>query len=98
MVTTVLVLSPARVLDTRFRWTGSRVTETLIGALGIAAVIATSCFLAALLWGLPLNELGTAAYLLAIFSLVVVIVRSDCSVVGKLFYASYAAAGFTFLG
>jgi cellulose synthase/poly-beta-1,6-N-acetylglucosamine synthase-like glycosyltransferase len=98
VVTTVLVLSPARNLDTRFRWTGSRVTEVVLGGLGAAALAAVSALLAALLWGLPLNRLGVAAYPLVIFSLVVIIVRPDTNVVGKLFYASYAAAGFTFLG
>ncbi len=34
VVATVLVLSPARNLDTRFRWTGSRITEVILGALG----------------------------------------------------------------
>ena len=33
-----------------------------------------------------------------IFSFVVIVGRPDISVVGKIFYASYAAAGFTFLG
>lgn len=98
VVTTVLVLSPARNIDTRFHWTGSRVTEVILGALGAAAVAAVSCFLAVRLWGLPLSGVGVAAYLLVIFSLVVIIARPDCSVVGKLFYASYAAAGFTFVG
>ena len=32
VVSTVLVLSPARNIDTRFRWTGSRVTEVILGA------------------------------------------------------------------
>ena len=31
VVATVLVLSPARNIDTRFRWTGSRVTEVILG-------------------------------------------------------------------
>ena len=38
-----------------------------------------------------------AAYLLVVVSFVVIVVRPDCSVVAKVFYASYAAAGFTFL-
>jgi cellulose synthase/poly-beta-1,6-N-acetylglucosamine synthase-like glycosyltransferase len=97
VVATVLVLSPARDLDTRFRWTGSRITEVLLGAVGAAAVAAVSCFLAAQLWGLPLRGLETAAYVLVIASVIVIIARPDCSVVGKVFYASYAAAGFTFL-
>jgi hypothetical protein len=98
VVSTVLVLSPARKLDTRLRWTGSRFTEVFLGTLGAAVVVAVSCFLTAVLWGLPLKGVEAAAYLLVILSLVVIIVRPDCSVVGKIFYASYAAAGFTFLG
>jgi cellulose synthase/poly-beta-1,6-N-acetylglucosamine synthase-like glycosyltransferase len=98
VVCTVLVLSPARNLDTRFRWTGSRVTEVILGAVVATAVAALSVFLSALVWGLPSSSLSVAAYLLVLVSLVVLIVRQDCSIVGKLFYASYAAAGFTFLG
>jgi cellulose synthase/poly-beta-1,6-N-acetylglucosamine synthase-like glycosyltransferase len=98
VVSTVLVLSPARNIDTRFRWTGSRVTENILGALSAAALAAVSCGLAAWLWGLQLPGLEIAAYLLVIFSIIVIVVRPDCSVIGKLFYASYAAAGFTFLG
>ena len=33
MVATVLVLTPARNLDTRLRWTGSRFTEVVLGTL-----------------------------------------------------------------
>jgi cellulose synthase/poly-beta-1,6-N-acetylglucosamine synthase-like glycosyltransferase len=98
VVSTVLVLSPARSLDTRLRWTGSRFTEVVLGTVGAAVVAAISCFLAAELWGLSAKGVEAAAYLLVIFSLVVIIARPDCSVVGKIFYASYAAAGFTFLG
>ncbi len=98
LVATVLVLSPARNIDTKFRWTGSRITEVILGMLGAVAVTAASCLLAALLWALPLSRLGTAAYILAIFSFIVIMWRPDTSVVGKVFYASYAAAGFTFLG
>jgi hypothetical protein len=97
VVSTVLVLTPARNLDTRLRWTGSRFTEVVLGTLGAAAIAAVSCFLTAVLWGLPLKGVESAAYLLVIFS-VIVIARPDCSVIGKIFYASYAAAGFTFLG
>ncbi len=98
VVSTVLVLTPARNLDTRLRWTGSRFTEVALGTLGAAAIAAISCFLTAVLWGLPLTGVESAAYLLVIFSVIVIIARPDCSVVGKIFYASYAAAGFTFLG
>jgi cellulose synthase/poly-beta-1,6-N-acetylglucosamine synthase-like glycosyltransferase len=97
VVSTVLVLSPARRLGTRFRWMGSRITEVLLGALGAAAVAAFSVFLAAELWGLAAGGLEVAAYVLTIFSVVVIILRPDCNVIGQVFYASYAAAGFVFL-
>lgn len=97
VLSTVLVLSPARVVGTRYRWTGSRIIEVLISALGAAAIAAVSCFLAAELWGLPAAGLETAAYILTIFSVIVIILRPDCNVVGQVFYASYSAAGFTFL-
>jgi cellulose synthase/poly-beta-1,6-N-acetylglucosamine synthase-like glycosyltransferase len=98
VVSTVLVLTPARHLDTRLKWTGSRFTEVALGTIGAAFVAAVSCFLTAVLWGLPIRGVESAAYLLVIFSVIVIIARPDCSVVGKIFYASYAAAGFTFLG
>ncbi len=98
VVCTVLVLSPARSIDSRFRWTGSRITEVIIGTLGAAAIAAVSVVLTAILWGLPLQELESAAYVLVIFSFVVIVARPDCSIVGKMFYASFGAAGFTFLG
>ncbi len=97
LVSTVLVLSPARNLGTRFRWTGSRITEVILAALGVAAVAALACFLTAELWGLPADGLETAAYLLWIVSVVVIVLRPDTNVVGQVFYAAYAAAGFTFL-
>jgi len=97
ILSTILILSPARSLGTRFRWTGSRVTEVLVAAAGVAAISALACFLTAELWNLPAFGLETAAYLLAIFSIVVIILRPDFTVVGQVFYASYAAAGLTFL-
>jgi len=97
VVSTVLVLSPARHFVTRFRWTGSRVTEVVIAGAGAAAVSALACFLTAELWGLPAGGLETAAYLLALVSVVVIVLRPDTNVVGQVFYASYASAGFTFL-
>jgi cellulose synthase/poly-beta-1,6-N-acetylglucosamine synthase-like glycosyltransferase len=97
VLSAVLVLSPARELGTRFRWTGSKVTEVLPAALGAVALSALACLLTAALWGLPAGGIETAAYLLAIFSVVVIILRPDCGVVGQVFYASYAAAGFTFV-
>jgi cellulose synthase/poly-beta-1,6-N-acetylglucosamine synthase-like glycosyltransferase len=98
MVSTVLVLSPARKLDARLRWTGSRFTEVALGTLGAAAVAVVACYLTNLLWGLPIKGVESAALPLVILSVVVVVLRPDCSVVGNVFFASYAAAGFTFLG
>jgi cellulose synthase/poly-beta-1,6-N-acetylglucosamine synthase-like glycosyltransferase len=97
VLATVLVLSPARGIGTRYQWTGSRITEVLISALGAAAIATVACILAAELWGLPAAGLETAAYILTIFSVIVIILRPDCNVVGQVFYASYSAAGFTFL-
>jgi cellulose synthase/poly-beta-1,6-N-acetylglucosamine synthase-like glycosyltransferase len=98
IVSTVLVLSPARQLDTRLRWTGSRFTEVALGTLGAAVVSAVSVFITVVLWGLPLPGVEAAAYLMVVLTLVVIIARPDTSVIGKIFYASYATAGFTFLG
>jgi cellulose synthase/poly-beta-1,6-N-acetylglucosamine synthase-like glycosyltransferase len=53
--------------------------------------------LAIVLWGLSAEGVAVAAYLLVAFSLISIVARPDCSVVGKVFSASYAAAGFTFL-
>ncbi len=83
VLSTILLLSPARSLGTRFRWTGSRVTEVLVAAIGVAAISALSCFLTAELWNLPAFGLETASYLLAIFSIVVMILRPDFTVVGQ---------------
>ena len=98
MVATALVLSPARQLDVRLRWTGSRFTEVAIGTLGAAAIAVVSCYITNLLWGLSTRGVEAAALPLVILSVVVVTLRPDCSIVGNVFFASYAAAGFTFLG
>jgi cellulose synthase/poly-beta-1,6-N-acetylglucosamine synthase-like glycosyltransferase len=97
VVATVLVLGPARDIDTRFRWTGSRITEVLLGSVASVLVSGVACVLTILLWGLAASGVETAAYLLAVVSVIMIVARPDCSVVGKIFYASYAAAGFTFL-
>jgi hypothetical protein len=68
------------------------------GLLFLGGVVYAACVLSAELWGLPLSGLETAAYLLVIFSVAVIILRSDCGVLGQVFHASYLAAGFTFLG
>ena len=97
VISTLLMLSPLREVGTRFHWTGSRVTEVLLGALGAVAVSAFSCFLTAEVWGLPARGLEDAAYLLAICLIVAIVLRPDCGVVGQIFHASYLAAGSTFL-
>jgi cellulose synthase/poly-beta-1,6-N-acetylglucosamine synthase-like glycosyltransferase len=97
VVATVLILSPARQFDTRFGWTGSRITEVLLGALGALCITALACVLADRLWDLSTRGVGAAAYVLVVFSAVVVMTRPDTAVVGKIFYASYAAAGLAFL-
>ena len=97
IVTTVLVLSPAREFDTRFRWTGSKITEVLLGALGVVAISAFSCFLTYEVWATPVGGLETAAYLLVIFGVVVIILRPDTGIIGSIFHASYLAAGFTYI-
>jgi cellulose synthase/poly-beta-1,6-N-acetylglucosamine synthase-like glycosyltransferase len=97
ILTTVLVLSPAREFDTRFRWTGSKITEVLLGALGAVAISALACFVTYEVWAKPVGGLETAAYLLAIFGVVVIVLRPDTGVVGSVFHASYLASGFTYI-
>ncbi len=43
LLSTVLVLSPARDFSTRFRWTGSRITEVSVSGMGALAISAASC-------------------------------------------------------
>ena len=93
----MLVLSPAREFDTRFRWTGSKITEVLLGALGAVAISALACFVTYEVWAKPVGGLETAAYLLAIFGVVVIVLRPDTGVVGSVFHASYLASGFTYI-
>lgn len=97
IVTTVLVLSPAREIGTRYRWTGSRATEVVLAMVGASAITALSCVIADALWDLPLGGLETASYLVAIFSAVVIVLRPDCNVIGTVFYAAFATAGFSFI-
>jgi cellulose synthase/poly-beta-1,6-N-acetylglucosamine synthase-like glycosyltransferase len=97
VVSTVLVLSPARKFDTRFRWTGARLTEVALGTVVAVLVASLSSYLTVLLWGLPAKSVQVGAYVLVVFATVVIIARPDTSVVGKIFYASYAAASVTFL-
>ena len=97
VISTVLVLSPLRNVGTQFQWTGSKVTEVLLGAVGAVAVTALAVFVTAEFWGLDVHGLETSAYLLTVFSVVVIILRPDINVIGRVFYSAYAAAGFTFL-
>jgi len=96
-VSKVLVLSPAREMGTRFRWTGSRMTEVVVSGVGAVAITAVSCVLTQVLWGLPIAGLETAAYLLVMVSVVVIALQPDRNVVGQVFYASFASASFAFL-
>ena len=69
----------------------------LLASLGAVAVAAVVVFVTAKLCDLPMTGLGSAAYLLVIFSVAVIILRPDCNVVGQVFYAPFAAAGLSFL-
>ena len=97
VLSTVLVLSPARGVGTRFRWTGSRITEVLVGGVGAAAIAALACVLTHALWGLPIGGLETAAYLLVIVSVIVMALQPNTNFVGQVFYASYLSASLTFI-
>lgn len=97
-ITTILVFGPARTLDLRLRWRGSRFIQVLFGTLGAIALAAGSSAVAALLFDLTLQRAGSSAYLLAIASIIVVVMRSEVGIMGRLFSASYTAAGLTFVG
>ena len=97
LLSTVLVLSPARSIGSRFRWTGSRITEVIVGGVGAAAISAAAVGITRAVWGLPVAGLGTGAYLLVVVSVVVIALRPGCGLVGQVFYASYAAAAVVFL-
>jgi cellulose synthase/poly-beta-1,6-N-acetylglucosamine synthase-like glycosyltransferase len=97
IVSTVLVLSPARGIGTRFRWTGSRITEVLLGTVGAAGISVFACAAARALWGLPIGGLETAALPLLIVSVAVIALQPDRNLVGQIFYASFAAASVTFI-
>ncbi len=92
---TVLVLSPAREIGIRFRWTGLRITEVLVGGVGAIAISAVSCVLTQALWGLPIAGLEVAALPLVIVSVVVIALQPDRNVIGHIFYASFASAFLT---
>jgi cellulose synthase/poly-beta-1,6-N-acetylglucosamine synthase-like glycosyltransferase len=97
IVSTTLVLSPIRDLSTGSPRRGSRLIEVTRGGVVAAAVSAVGCFLTNILWGLPIAELEMAACILVILSVVVLVLRPDCNVIGNVFYASYLGAGFVFL-
>ena len=97
IVSTVLVLSPAREIGSRYRWTGSRITEVLVGAVGAVAITAIAVLLTHVLWGLPIPSLETAAYTLVIVSVVVIALQPDRNLVGQVFYASFASASLAFV-
>jgi cellulose synthase/poly-beta-1,6-N-acetylglucosamine synthase-like glycosyltransferase len=97
VVSTVLVLSPAREIGIRFRWTGSRITEVLVGSVAAIAISAVACVLTQVLWGLPIGGLETAALPLVIVSVAVIALQPDRNVVGSVFYASYASASISFI-
>ncbi len=97
VLSTVLVLSPARGVGTRFRWTGSRITEVFVGGVASAGLAAVACVVTHALWGIPVGSLGTAAYLLVIVSVVVMVLQPNTNFVGQVFYASYLSASCTFI-
>jgi cellulose synthase/poly-beta-1,6-N-acetylglucosamine synthase-like glycosyltransferase len=97
IVSTVLVLSPARSLGTRYRWTGSRITEVFVGGLGTVAIAAASCWLTHELWGLPYSGLESPACALVVVAVVVMTIQSNLNFIGQVFYASFLAASFTFI-
>jgi cellulose synthase/poly-beta-1,6-N-acetylglucosamine synthase-like glycosyltransferase len=97
VLSTLLVLSPARGIGTRFRWTGSRITELFVGGVGAAAISAAACVLTHELWGLAIGGLETAAYLLVVATIVVMALQPSTNFVGQVFYASYLSASLTFI-
>src|SRR5919201_3303814 len=97
IVSTALVLSPAREIGSRFRWTGSRLTEVLLSGLGAVAITGIACLLTHVLWGLPIRALETVACPLVLVSIVVITLQPDRNVVGQVFYASFASAAILFI-
>ena len=95
VLSTLIVLSPARHLDSRLRITGSRVTEVLVGTVGTAVVSAVSSFITAELWGFAAAQIETAALLLMLFTVAVMTFRSYMAIAGEIFYTSYLGAGLT---
>jgi cellulose synthase/poly-beta-1,6-N-acetylglucosamine synthase-like glycosyltransferase len=96
VLSTALVLSPAREIGNRFGWTGSRITEVVVNGVGAVAVTAVSCLLTHLLWGLSITSLETPAYVLVVVSIVVIALQPDRNLVGQLFYAAFGSAALAF--
>jgi cellulose synthase/poly-beta-1,6-N-acetylglucosamine synthase-like glycosyltransferase len=92
VLTTVLVLSPAREIGARFRWTGSKITEVLVGSIGAVAIAAVAVVLAHVLWGAAVGGLEMAAFLLVVVSVAVMALQPDRTVIGHVFLASYSSA------
>jgi cellulose synthase/poly-beta-1,6-N-acetylglucosamine synthase-like glycosyltransferase len=97
VLSTMLVLSPARTIGARFRWTGSRITELLVGGVEAVAISAVACVVTHEIWGLPYSSLEAGAYLLVVVSVVVMALQPNTNVVGQVFYASYLSASFAFI-
>jgi cellulose synthase/poly-beta-1,6-N-acetylglucosamine synthase-like glycosyltransferase len=92
VLSTVLVLSPARAIGTRFRWTGSRITEVFVGGVGAAAISALAVVGTHELWGMAIGGLETAAYLLVVVSVVVMVLQPGTNFIGQVFFASFLSA------
>jgi len=97
ILSTVLILSPARDISTRVRWTGARITEVLVGSLWAGAFSAAACAVTHELFGLALSGLETAACVLVVVSIIVMALQPDRNVLGHIFTASYASAAFIFI-
>ena len=96
VLSTVLVLSPAREIGIRLR-KGSRITEVLVSSVGAVAISGFACILTELLWGLPISSLEAAAWPLVVASIVVIALQPDRNLVGQVFYASFGAASLAFI-
>jgi cellulose synthase/poly-beta-1,6-N-acetylglucosamine synthase-like glycosyltransferase len=98
MLATVLVLSPARRIPNRFRWTGSRLTEVFVAVVAATGLAVGSSFITSAIWDVSAGGLERAAFALVALNLVVAVLKPDCNLVGQIFYSSFLAASVTFLG
>lgn len=96
-LSTLLVLSPVRGVGTRFRWTGSRVTEVFVGGAGAVVVTAVACVLTHELWGASYAGLETAAFPLLLTVITVMSLQPNINFIGQIFYSSYLAASLAFV-